>query len=134
VIRVPSAIIIAVVFIGSLSPAIAGDCAPGFERACYERDHGVAPKYGDRTPGGHGFRGIQVDGREHIMTVDGDGTIKLICDKAEDTVANVDGEVMCIDRDNKAYQPLFQHQAETGWVFCNPYDTSGYNSCSNKEE
>ena len=75
-----------------------------------------------------------IDGREHVLMLGGAWgvPIKLICEKVDDVVGNVDGEVRCIGRDNKAYAPVFQRPVSgDGWVYCNPYDSSGYDSCAN---
>lgn len=74
-----------------------------------------------------------IDGREHVLMLGGAWgvPIKLICEKVDDIVGNVDGEVMCIGVDKTVYAPMFQRPvAGDGWVSCNPYDSSGYNSCS----
>jgi hypothetical protein len=106
------------------APALAQNTSPGL---------GGSGMTGGR--GGYlGPQGAQlsaVDGREHILMLGGAWgvPIKLICEKAEDAVTNVDDEVRCVGRDNKAYAPVFQRPSGNDWVSCNPQDVSGYNSC-----
>ena len=73
-----------------------------------------------------------IDGREHVLMLGGAWgvPIKLICERPEDSIGNVNDEVKCIDRQNKAYSPTFERPSGNSWVLCNPYDSSGYNSCS----
>jgi hypothetical protein len=93
-------------------------------RGGYLGPHGAKPNDGAQP--------WAIDGREHVLMLGGAWgvPIKLICENAEDLVGNVNDEAMCIDRSNKAYAPAFQRLTHDGWVSCNPYDTSGYNSCS----
>lgn len=114
------------------APALAAETSPGLGRSGMTGGRG-----GYLGPSGATAPEQPSSSREHIMTVGGTWwgaggyPVKLICDKAQDSVANVDNEVMCIDRTNKPYQPVFQRPSGDGhWVFCNPYDISGYNSCS----
>jgi hypothetical protein len=70
-------------------------------------------------------------GTEHFLMAGGawGSPFKLVCDIAEDTVATVDGRAKCVGRSGVPYEPVFQRPEGNAWVFCNPYDTSGYNSC-----
>jgi hypothetical protein len=73
-----------------------------------------------------------VPSAEHILMRGGawGDPFKMVCERPGDAVITVGDRAKCVGVDNKPYEPEFQRPVGNDWVFCNPYDTSGYNSCT----